>query len=65
MAINQLILYKEIIAVCTEISSQHRNTFCGQKPNFYFLICNLVLHTADNLKETGREEDRKTAGEDR
>ena len=28
---SQLMLYREIIAVCSEIHTKHRNIFCGQK----------------------------------
>jgi hypothetical protein len=31
---NQLMLYREIIAVCSEIHTKHINTFCGQNVEF-------------------------------
>ena len=30
MAVNVLMLYREIIAVCSEIHTKHINTVCGQ-----------------------------------
>jgi len=35
-------LYKEIIAVCSQIHTKHINTLCGQ--NVEFLMLNLVVH---------------------
>ena len=35
-------LYKEIIAVCSEIHTKHVNTLCGQ--NVELLNFNLALH---------------------
>jgi len=35
-------LYREIIAVCSEIHTKHVNTLCGQ--NVQFLKLNLVVH---------------------
>jgi hypothetical protein len=32
---NQLMLYREIIAVCSEIHTRHINTLCGQKVGFF------------------------------
>jgi len=37
-------LYKEIIAVCSEIHSKHVNTLCGQ--NVELLSVKLVVHIA-------------------
>jgi len=31
---NQLMLYREIIAVCSEIRTKHINTLCGQSVEF-------------------------------
>jgi len=31
---SQLMLYSEIIAVCSEIHTKHINTLCGQKTEF-------------------------------
>jgi hypothetical protein len=36
-------LYREIMAVCSEINSKHINTVCGQ--NVELLNVKLVLHT--------------------
>jgi hypothetical protein len=30
MKASQLVLYSEIIAVCSDISTEHTNTLCGQ-----------------------------------
>jgi len=35
-------LYKEIIAVCSQIHTKHINTLCGQ--NVQFLVLSLVVH---------------------
>ena len=32
---NQLMLYMEIIAVCSQIHTKHTNTLCGQKVELY------------------------------
>jgi hypothetical protein len=32
---SQLMLYREIIAVCSEIHTKHINTVCGQNEEFY------------------------------
>jgi len=34
-------LFREIIVVCTEFRTQHTNTLCGQKVEFFIL--NLVV----------------------
>jgi len=39
---SQLMLYREIIAVCSEIHTEHINTFCGQ--NVELLNVKLVVH---------------------
>jgi len=39
---NQLILHREIIAVCSEIHTKHINTPCGQ--NAEFVNFKLVVH---------------------
>ena len=36
-------LYREIIAVCSEIHTKHINTLCGQ--NVELLNVNLAVHT--------------------
>ena len=38
---SQLMLYREIIAVCSQIHTQHINTLCGQKE---FVDVKLVVH---------------------
>jgi len=40
--ISQLILYREIIAVCSEIHTKHINTVCGQ--NVIMLNVKLAVH---------------------
>ena len=40
--ISQLMLYREIIAVCSEIHTKHINTVCGQ--NVELLNVTLVVH---------------------
>ena len=40
---NQLMLHREIIAVCSEIHTKHINTVCGQ--NVELLNVKLVVHT--------------------
>jgi proteasome assembly chaperone (PAC2) family protein len=39
---SQLILYREIIAICSEIHTKHINTLCGQ--NVELLNVKLVVH---------------------
>ena len=39
---SQLMLYKEIIAVCSQIHTKHINTLCGQ--NVELLHVKLVVH---------------------
>jgi hypothetical protein len=39
---NQLMLYSEIIAVCSQIHTKHINTLCGQ--NVEFVNVNLVVY---------------------
>jgi hypothetical protein len=41
---SQSILYREIIAVCSEIHIKYVNTVCGQ--NVEFLVLNVVVHTS-------------------
>ena len=36
-------LYREIIAVCSQIHTKHINTLCGQ--NVELLVVKLVVHT--------------------
>jgi len=38
----QLVLYREIIAVCSQIHKKHVNTVCGQ--NIELLNAKLVVH---------------------
>ena len=33
---HQLILYREIIAVCSQIHAKHINTVCGHNVDFFF-----------------------------
>ena len=40
--VSQLMLYREIIAVCSEIHTKHINTLCGQ--NVELLNVKLVVH---------------------
>jgi len=39
-------LYREIIAVCSQIQTKHINTVCGQ--NVKLLNVNLVVHIVTN-----------------
>jgi len=43
---SQLMLYREIIAVCSQIHTKHINTACGQ--NVELLNVNMVLHIVTN-----------------
>ena len=42
MKTRQLVLYREIIAVCSQIHKKHVNTVCGQ--NIELLNAKLVVH---------------------
>ena len=42
MKTSQLMLYREIIAVCSQIQTKHINTVCGQ--NVELLNVKLVVH---------------------
>jgi len=42
MQISQLMLYREIIAVCSEIHTKHINTLCGQ--NVELLNVKMAVH---------------------
>ena len=42
---SQLILYTEIIAICSQIDTKHINTLCGQNVEFLNAI-RTVLHKA-------------------
>ena len=42
MKTNQLMLYREIIAVCSQIHTKHINTVCGQ--NVELLNVKLAVH---------------------
>jgi hypothetical protein len=44
-------LYREIIAVCSEIHTEHINTLCGQ--NIEFLMLNLVVSKVTTGLEKG------------
>ena len=39
---SQLVLYREIVAVCSPIHTKHNNTLCGQ--NIELLNVKLVVH---------------------
>ena len=39
---SQLLLYRDIIAVCSQIHTKHINTLCGQ--NIEFVNVKLVVH---------------------
>jgi len=41
-------LYREIIAVCSEIHTKHINTLCGQ--NVELLSVNLVVHIVTTVR---------------
>jgi len=43
---NQLTLYREVMAVCSEIHTKHINTLCGQ--NVELLNVKLVVHIVTN-----------------
>jgi hypothetical protein len=45
--ISQLILYTEIIAVCSQIHTKHTNTRCGQ--NVELVNVKLVVHIVTTL----------------
>jgi hypothetical protein len=47
-----LMLYREIIAVCSQIHTKHKNTLCGQ--NMELLNVRLVEHTVT----TGLQKDK-------
>jgi hypothetical protein len=47
---SQLILYREIIAICSEIHTKHINTLCGQ--NVELLNVKLVVVGFEVLKQT-------------
>jgi len=40
-------LYREIIAVGSETHTIHINTLCGQNVEFFFIILNPVVYTAN------------------
>ena len=47
-------LYREIIAVCSQIHTRHINTLCGQ--NIEFFVLNLVVYKISNrLKNVKRK----------
>ena len=41
-------LYREIIAVCSQIHTKHINTLCGQ--NVSFLNVNLAVHIVTTVR---------------
>ena len=43
-----LMLYREIIAVCSEINTKHVNTLCGQ--NVEFVNVKLVVHIVTTVR---------------
>ena len=45
---NQLMLYREIIAVCSQIHTKHINTLCGQ--NVELLNVKLVVHIVTTVR---------------
>jgi hypothetical protein len=45
---SQLMLYREIIAVCSEIHTKHINTVCGQ--NVELLNVKLVVHIVTTVR---------------
>jgi len=45
---SQLMLYREIIAVCSEIHTKHSNTVCGQ--NGELLNVKLVVHIVTTVR---------------
>ena len=45
---NQLMLYREIVAVCSEIHTKHINTLCGQ--NEEITNVNLVVSIVTSMK---------------
>jgi hypothetical protein len=57
MKTSQLMLYSEIIAVCSQIHTKHTNTLCGQNAEilcvffraFYTLMNNYVTPTNANI----------------
>jgi hypothetical protein len=40
---NQLKLYRVIIVVCSEISTKHINTVCGENVGFLYVEANFVI----------------------
>ena len=45
---SQLMLYREIMAVCSEIHTKHINTLCGQ--NVELLNVKLVVHIVTTVR---------------
>ena len=41
-------LYREIIAVCSEIHTKHINTLCGQNVEFFLTVKNIAVGTCRN-----------------
>jgi len=59
-------MYREIIAVCSELHTKHANTMCWQKLNFRIL--KLVVHKATPNEEDGPSMNNqwyRTSGRDR
>ena len=48
---SQLMLYREIIAVCSQIHTKHINTLCGQ--NVELLNVNLLVHVVTTVTVKG------------
>ena len=44
MGLIYLLLYREIISVCSENDGKHMNTPCGQHVETLLLILNLLVH---------------------
>jgi len=53
MKTNQLMLYREIIAVCSQIHTKHINTVCGQ--NVELLNVKLAVHQITTKHKNNRQ----------
>jgi hypothetical protein len=40
-------LYREIIAVCSEIHTKHINTLCGQNVEFSYVVVYVYIYILD------------------
>ena len=54
-------LYREIIAVCSQIHTKHTNTLCGQ--NVGFVDVKLVVHIVTTVNQEGLDGHTARAGE--